>query len=58
MSRQPITHTASGQPLRRPVTPLSNAADLFQCALLLDREPPIGATRAQLVGLIWPETTP
>ena len=56
--RRPITHTPSGQPFRRPVTPLSDAFDLYECALLLDRGPNIGATRAQLVALIWPEPRP
>ncbi len=57
MARQPITHAANGQPFRRPVTPTSSREDLFQCALVLDREPSLDATRAQLVAAIWPDDT-
>lgn len=54
----PITHAASGQPFRRPVTPLSPRDDLFQAALVLHGYDTVRyATRAQLVALIWPETT-
>lgn len=55
MSRyEPITE-ADGVTLRRPVTPKSPLDDLFQCALVLGREPPLAASRAVLVALIWPE---